>query len=141
MLTTAIGFAFALLLTTFSSVYTNKASSIREAKKSALQSFEDVAYNLEPLGEQYVQAELIQNLNLIAENRKVLLTNIAQQVAAAKKLEPYMDDPELVYTYMETVIRLREELIADRGVGSMKPYWAAKRDVVRARDAIVKPKS
>jgi len=88
-----------------------------------------------------VQATLEQDTTEILANKKILLVNISQQVAAAKQLEPYIKDADLVYDYMNSVTRLRREITADRAIEDMKPYWQAKRDVLEAREAIVNPKS
>ena len=109
----------------------------RDKLREAIKSFEDVAYQLEPLGTQYIEATLSQDAAEIEKNKSELLVNISSQVAAAKKLQPHVKNDSLVYDYMDSVIRLRDEIKADRAIEDMKPYWLAKSDVLSARDAIV----
>jgi len=110
----------------------------RDNRTAAIQSFEAVAFQLEPLGAEYVDAKLSRDDKKIKKNKDELLINIANQVAAAKKLEPYFDNDKLVYDYMDSVIRLKNEINTNMQIEDMKPYWNANRDVLIARDAIVK---
>lgn len=141
ILTAGLATVATLIVTSFSTVLTTNIAQKNETRQAALKSFQDVAYGLEPLGQKYIQAELGQDKALIEEYRNNLLTNISHQVAAAKKLEPYVNDPNEIRDYMDAVIKLKNAIIEDYPIEEMKPYWQAKQEVLLARDAIVKPKS
>jgi len=137
----AIGAVIILILGGVVTLFTDSYSQDKAAKVAAIQSFEDVAYTLEPIGEEYFKAKASQDPILIAQKKEILLTNISEQVAAAKKLTRYFDDDEVIYQYTESVLQLRRTVMQDAPLEDMKPYWQATHDVLVSRDNVANTKS